>query len=172
MSLLIDTILPFGENGANERRTLGYLTDIAKAVERPLVLLAYTKEGIIQEANGLDVGVKETTNVAYRITFENGYQQIATSSHRWRIARSVEKKAVVKSDITGFSFLETRFLQISDRIVANNQAGYLQITGLVPITTAFSEYYCLDVPMFGNFLISAPGTDGVETLIVSGSCGK
>jgi hypothetical protein len=166
-----DTIVPFVENGLQTQNTLTYLAQTFKAVDKPIRAMSLTKEAIIQEANAIQVGVTELANVRYTLTFSNGHQGICTASHKWCIHSANNVKQRIVAPITGFTFLATEFLAIGDRIKATNQNEYLEITGIASVVEGYTEYMCMKVPMFGNFLVLATAAEGQETtFIVSSTC--
>lgn len=165
MSLKNDTIIPYVSNGEQTSAPISYLNEEFKAVDKPIIALSMTKEGIIQQANAIEVKALELAFEFYTITFTSGKKLVCTASHKLAIKNALNIKQRTISPLTGFTFLSASNLAQDDQILATTQDAYLAIESVVKGSGSYEEYSCMRVPMFGNFLI-ALGKD----YIVSCTC--
>jgi len=155
------------DEGIRRQISFERLAAIFKSVEKPVIVYSLTNAETVQEANG--VGAKSTVleNRQYAVTLSNGAVILCTTKTRFLMRTVNDHLHAGISPITGFTYIAAESLAVGDRIIAKNEAGYLEITAVNSSIGAFQDYIGLLVPMFGNFFIDATGTDGVSVEIVA-----
>ena len=166
-----DTLIPFiNMNGKEDVATIGELAELYKSVDKPIRVFSYTKNGKVQEANAILVNVREYSTTSYVISFTDGTSVICTESHQWLMVKAAKSRKYVYSSITGQPYLKTTLIQAGDRVAAINTEGYVTVASVTPQSGTYDEYYCMTVPLFGNFLVNLPKADGTYSQVVSSNC--
>lgn len=170
--LSADTLIPYIDDTGTQRvDTIEYLSNLQASVDKPIIVISKTPQGTYQQANAIEVNIREQASNEYQITMSNGAVLKCTESHKWKVGGTItQANRIVTSDVNGLQYIAAPFLTVGDQIDAQNEAGYLSVTAINIVTGNFKPYYCMTVPNFGNFLVQTTGTDGTITNVVSSNC--
>lgn len=167
------TMIPYIEDGTGVLKIarIDFLAKLYQAVEKPLVVLAMTPQGKIQQAKAEAVTIREYMNERYAITFNNGQTLYCTPSHKWNVGTVTNTKKIITAPVTGMTYLAMPDIVVGDQIRSTNQAGFMTVTSITLESTGdYREYYCMTVPQFGNFLVSTTGQLNNADYVVSSNC--
>ncbi|QIG74844.1 hypothetical protein EVC12_209 [Rhizobium phage RHph_I42] len=173
MALIPTTVIPFvDDTGSNAVLTIEQLTAQQMAVDRPIRILSRTPQGIVQQANAIEISVATYVSTNYQLTFEDGSSVDCEAKHWWNIESAAVESGInnpTQTDINGFRYLTTERLAIGDKLYATNEAGFLTIAAITQSPVPFSPYYMMNVPMFGNFMVVPNNGVDMQVRIVSRS---
>lgn len=169
--LSADTLVPyFDDTGVQRVDTIEYLSRLQASIDKPIKIIAKTPQGTYQQANAIQVNVREQTTDEYQILLSNGATLKCTASHKWHVGVVAQQSQVILSNVNQLRYLAAPFLTIGDQIIAQNSAGFVTVADISMVSSSFKPYYCMTVPNFGNFLVQTTGTDGTITNVVSSNC--
>lgn len=156
--------------------TIENLKIASDIIQTPIILQSLTADGVIQQSKSIQYQ-QVFRNAETILRFDNGSLVNCTVDQEWvPFAPSnrpddfqvVNKSAISLADITKIPYIKTSSLSVGDKIKAMNRDGYVTIS-TIDGGIGYQPYIHFAVPVFGNFLVSLTGQDGLATLVVARS---
>lgn len=173
MALVPTTVIPFVDDIGNEvSLTIEQLTAQQVAVDKPIRVLSRTPQGIVQQANAIEISVSAYASENYQLVFDNDTSINCDGTHAWNIESAAVESGInnpTQVDASGFRYLTTDRLQTGDKLYATNEDGFVTILAILQSPVPFSPYYMMNVPMFGNFMVIPDDSTDLSVRLVSRS---
>lgn len=158
MTLQAGTTIPFIAD-ATKVETLFTIEQLAaeqKAVDKPIRALSRTPQGIVQQANAVNIDAYSYLPEAIKLTFNNATSLICSPGTLINMLASAIFGTIndpTYTDFNGFLYLKAESVLVGDKVFANNREGFLTISTIETVQTFYDPFYGMEVPMFANYFV-------------------
>ena len=143
-------------------KTFAELTSIWNTTHKPVWVWSLDKDGNLHPSEAYDIGVKCKRSKYAIVTFDDGTKLKCTTKHPFAVNYSANPADKVSN---GINYVYAENLTAGDSIASayfvKSSFSDHKVVSVEIIDSAPTDYYCLTVPKFGNFLVADKKGNGI-----------
>lgn len=164
------TVIPCKINGVETTKTIKELSELWTKTNAPIEVLSglTNPDGSVYRAymQAYNIKVTDYMSYQYRVLTESGASILCTPGHKLCVSENPNIEGVNANNLTGFYHVRADNLVVGQNLINLTTYAADPITRITSYELPDSvEYYCMTVPLAGNFLWASN-----EQYMVSSNC--